>query len=108
MFGDCATATTQVEILDRGGWSDHLAEAHGLTCYWSAGPSAITPHYSTHLTVTLDSARRFGYSEVRSEVHRNLVLSVRLPWLCISCLHDYALPADQRLCHANQITLHVN
>src|SRR4051794_25543672 len=57
------------EILNRDEWSDHLAEEHGLTCFLSAdattlfcsfcdgfimlslaGPSAITTHYSTHLT----------------------------------------------------------
>jgi hypothetical protein len=111
-FGGCSTP---VEILDRDEWSDHLAEEHGLTCFLSAdattffcsfcddfimlglvGPSAIATHYNTHLTDALDSARRFGYGEVRSEVGGTALLSVRLPWLCIFCVHNHALPADQK------------
>jgi hypothetical protein len=68
-----------------------------------AGPSAITTHYNTHLIDALDSAHRLGYSEVRSEVGGNALLSVRLPWLCIFCVHNHALPMDQRLSPANQV-----
>jgi hypothetical protein len=39
-FGGCSTTATPVEILDRDEWSDHLAEEHGLTCFYLQ----ILPH----------------------------------------------------------------
>lgn len=126
-FGQCPSIHQRPEIPTREEWNEHLAQEHGLTCATTpsdamffcsfcdnyvllglAGPSIRRNHYQGHIIDALDSARQYGYNEVRSEVGGQLLLSARLPWLCIFCLHNQDLPADQRLSNGsvNQVVFH--
>jgi hypothetical protein len=121
-FGKCATRSPSVQMNSRDDWNNHLAEHHGLTCSKSskdslfycgfcddfvmlgiAGPAAKIAHYEIHMNEALESAQKHGYNAVRTEVRGQFLLTTRLPWLCIFCVHDSNLDAKDRLSNCNEI-----